>query len=71
MALYSNVRQDQLRNRLATLKVSYYVKLNHIAKEAEISHTHLLLFLQGNKGVSDEVMDRLEEVVSKYENIKL
>ncbi len=71
MALYSDVRQEQLRNRLATLKVTYYVKLTHIANEADISQSHLVLFLQGNKGISDEVMDRLEKVVSKYENIQL
>lgn len=71
MALYSDVRHEKLRNKLATLKVTYYVKLTHIANEAGISQPHLVLFLQGNKGISEEVMERLEEVVSKYENIKL
>lgn len=70
MALYSDVRQDKLRDRLATLKTTYYVKLTHIAKEAGISQPHLVLFLQGNKGISEEVLHRLERVVSKYENIQ-
>lgn len=70
MALYLEVRQEQLRSRLATLKISYYVKITQIANEAEISQPHLSLFLQGNKGISDEVLGRLEQIVKKYENIQ-